>query len=169
MGPESMLQRMTRLVWVCAVSLSASALAIGPGGSLYLSCKDVKLLKDPKAGAKTVGAALKEGDEVKWLGASEKNKSFHQVEAAGKKGFVLQSCLKPNKPMSELVGEQKVSAQAFASSGAATKGYPPMTPYAGSSPAEKDAAAQLAKLEELNKNITAAELAAKEKELAGGK
>ena len=115
MGPESMLQRMTRLVWVCAVSLSASALAIGPGGSLYLSCKDVKLLKDPKAGAKTVGAALKEGDEVKWLGASEKNKSFHQAEAAGKKGFVRQSCLKPNKPMSELVGEQKVSAQAFAS------------------------------------------------------
>lgn len=162
---------MTRLLPVLCVVVASSAFAIAKGGTLYIACKDFKLLKEPKAAAKTVSPTpLALGDEVIWLGASDKDKSFHQVEHNGKKGFVHMSCLKPNKPMTELTGDQKpISPPAFASSGAATKGYPPTTRYAGAGQDEQQAAADLLKLEELNKNIDAAAIAAKEKELHSGK
>jgi hypothetical protein len=163
---------MKKLFSVIAASalLSASAAwAIAKGGSLYIKAKDVKLLKDPKAGSKEV-TAVALGEEVKWLGASEKDKSFHEVEYKGKKGFVLMSSLSPSAPAKEIASDGKsMSAQAFASSGAATKGLTSAgVKYAGQDAAA--AAADVVYIEEHTKaKATPAAVAAKAKELGGAK
>ncbi|MDP3238111.1 MAG: hypothetical protein Q8N26_35295 [Myxococcales bacterium] len=160
-----------------AVLLSASgALAVAKGGSLYIKSKDVKLLKDPKAGA-TALKPLDIGTEVKWLGASEKDKAFHEVEAGGKKGFVLMSNLSPSKPQMEIAGSSgaAMSPQAFASSGAATKALTPAgINYAKGegkdAPKALEAAAEIIHVEEYNKTKGTPEaIAAKSKSLGGGK
>ncbi|MBL8911828.1 MAG: hypothetical protein JNM17_14135 [Archangium sp.] len=157
---------MTRLVPL-VVLLASNAFAIAKGGTLYIACKDSKLLKDAKVGAKPVSpAVLAEGSEVKWLGASEKDKSFHEVEYQGKKGFVQMSCLKPHKPLAEAAADPTFAAQA-ANTKCCTTGA---VRYAGGSKEEQDAAAQLLKLEEFNKTVaTSAAVAEKTKELHGAK
>jgi hypothetical protein len=139
-----------------------TAAAIAKGGSLYIATKGVKLLKDPKAGAKALGAELAVGTEVKWLGASEKDKHFHEIEVAGKKGWVLQSALSPSKPQSELTPNGRpIDARAFADTKCCAL---PPTSYAPS-PQDQGAFAELQKLEELNRSIGDAELAKKQQEL----
>jgi hypothetical protein len=172
MAGEGSVSAMTRLVYVVAVCFSLAALAIAKGGSLYIAAKDVKLLKDPKAKSATIGAALEIGTEVKWLGASDKDKSFHLVEVNGKKGYVLMSNLTPSKPMREVASDgSSMSQQSFANSGAATKGPfgPSSTPYVPTNPEAKKSYEELQKLEALNKDITAAQLDQKAKDLAAEK
>lgn len=157
--------RLPLLLTLCTATL---ALAIPVGSELYIKSKDTPLLKDAKPQAPAL-AKLQPGTAVIWLGVSEKDKAFHQVEVGGKKGFVLRSSLSPNKPQQELdSGSGKpMSAQAFASSGTATKGIPPTRSY-GNNPAEAEAAAELIYVEELNKaKATPEALAKKDRELHG--
>ncbi|MFO0599643.1 MAG: hypothetical protein U0228_30330 [Myxococcaceae bacterium] len=163
---------MKRMMQVLAASalLSASvAWAVAKGGPLYIKAKDVQLLKDPKVGSKNV-VAVPLGSEVKWLGPSDKDKSFHEVEFNGKKGFVLMSNLSPSKPAQEIGGDGKsMSAQSFANSAAATKGLTSAgVKYAGQDGAA--AAADVVYIEEHTKaKATPTAVAAKAKELGGGK
>lgn len=157
--------------------LSASAAwAVKPGGTLYIKSKGVKLLKDAKAGAAAVGAELKVGAAVIWKGPSDKDKQFHEVEADGKKGFVLMTNLSPSVPQEEVLDSKgtKQDAQAYASSASASRGLSPgAVKYAtakGSEPTDTQAAVQLIYSEEHNKkNGTDVKLAAKSKELGGAK
>lgn len=158
---------MPLLLTLCAATV---AFAIPVGGTLYIKTKDAPLLKEAKSKAATL-RKLQPGDRVVWMGVSEKDKDFHQVEIDGKKGFVLRGDLTPNKPQAELdSGSGKpMSAAAFASSGAATKGPfgPSHASYQGD-PAATQAAAELIYLEELNKaKATPEALAKKDKELNG--
>ena len=156
-----------------AALLSASwAGAVAVGGKLYIKSKDTKVLKDPKADAKPV-TTLQPGAEVTWKGASAKDKAFHEVESGGKKGFVLMSNLSPNPVAQEIDSStgKPMSAQAFASSGAATKALTPAgVTYAKGNVSKTDAAAEIIYVEQHNiAKGTPAAIATKAKELGGGK
>lgn len=161
------MMRLPRLLLALLLSTAQGALAVSPGGTLYIKSKDAPLLKEPKAKAAKLDT-LQPGTAVTWLGVSEKDKQFHQVQAGAKKGFVLRSDLTPQKPQAELSGAtgQPMSAQAFANSGA-TKGQPSSGSYAASKgPDVKAAAAELATVEELNeKTATPQAVAEKNKSL----
>lgn len=157
-------------VLISLVFLAASsALAVVPGGRLYVRSADTALLKEPKVKAATV-IKLQPGDEVTWMGVSDKDKEFHAVERNGKKGFVHRSNLSPNQPQNELDAStnKPMSHQAFAASGAATKDGDMgrgQRSWEGD-PKLLQAAAELLYLEELNKaKATPAAVAAKNKEL----
>lgn len=168
------MKRVLGVIAAIALLSASAAWAVAKGGTLYIKAKDVKLLKEPKTGAATVTPKpLDVGAEVKWLGPSDKDKTFHEVEVGGKKGFVLMSNLSPSKPVAEVEsGGKSMSAQAFASSGAATKGLTPAgVKYAKESgQSESEAAADVIYVEEQNKaKATPAAVAAKAKELGGAK
>jgi hypothetical protein len=145
--------RSSLLLLAFVVSTAQPALAIAVGGKLYVKSKDTPLLKDPKASSAKV-STLQPGTEVTWKGASAKDKHFQEVEAAGKKGFVLTSNLTPHQPQQEIDGSsgKPMSGQSFASSGASTKGpFGPSHAQSGGSPATQETAAELIYVEELNK------------------
>lgn len=145
--------RSSLLLLALVLSTAQGALAIPVGGKLYVKTKDTPLLKDPKASSAKV-STLQPGTEVTWKGASAKDKQFQEVEAAGKKGFVSTSNLTPQQPQQEIDGSsgKPMSVQAFAASGAATKGpFGPPRAQTGGSPATQEAAAELIYVEELNK------------------
>lgn len=139
---------------VAIAMLSATgAWAVAKGGNLYIKSKDTKVLKEPKAGSPAV-TTLQPGAEVVWNGASEKDKQFHEIASGSKKGFVLMSNLSPNKPQTELPTSdgKPLSAEAFASSAAATKALTPAAvKYADGNPSATEAAGQIIYAEEHNR------------------
>lgn len=161
-----------RAVAAIALISAGGAWAVAKGGKLYIKSKDTKVLKDAKAGAGAV-TTLQPGTEVVWQGASEKDKTFHAIEAGSKKGFVLMSNLSPSKPATEIdsTSGKPMSAQAFASSGAATKALTPAgVTYAKDNVSKTEAAAEIIYAEQHNfAKATPAAVAAKAKELGGGK
>lgn len=169
------MKRVVRLVGALALMSASGALAISKGGTLYIKNKGVKLLKDAKATAGAVGKELAVGSTVVWNGPSEKDKTFHEVVTPdGKKGYVLATNLSPSKPADEIATSTgaPMSAQAFASSGAATKGLTEASlKYSeASDETVKKATVQVIYSEEHNKNKqTDVALAAKTKELGAAK
>lgn len=168
-----MKQNLIRTLVAVALLSAAVAGAVKKGDPLFIKSKDTKVLKDPKADAKAV-TTLQPGTEVTWNGPSEKDNHFHEVMANGKKGYVLMTNLTPNKPAEEISGStgKPISPQAFASSGAATKALSPAgVNYAkGKGASAEEAAAEIIHVEEFNKQKGTPEaVAAKAKELAGGK
>jgi hypothetical protein len=153
-----------RLVAVLAVCAAGTALAVKPGGTLFVKARNTRLMANSSPTADAV-AILQPGQQVKWLGADAKNKQWHLVEAAGKKGVVFQSNLATKPPNMELIskdGAEKVDPVAFANSGAAVKalstgaiGYG-KTKGAGYQEASK----QIQALEKLAEDITPEQLAA---------
>ncbi len=161
-----------RAVAAIALISAGGAWAVAKGGKLYIKSKDTKVLKDPKAGATTV-TLVQPGTEVIWNGASEKDKTFHEIAVSGKKGFVMMTNLSPAKPAEEVDSTtgKPMSAQAFASSGAATKALTPAgVTYAKGNVNKSEAAAEIIYVEQHNfAKASAAALAAKATELRGGK
>ncbi len=162
---------MKRIVgWATVAALGTSGLALGADRQLFIKSKDTKLLKDPNLTAKVV-TTLQPGTEVTWKGADAKEKSLHKVVAGGKEGFVLQANLTPNKPADEfLKGDGKpISAQAVASSGAATKALTPAAiKYADAKgPSANEAACEIIYLEEHNNNAATPEAIAAHQKAAG--
>ncbi|MEW5742341.1 MAG: SH3 domain-containing protein [Myxococcota bacterium] len=110
-------------VTTVALLVAGAAGAVGKGGSLFIKTKDAKLLEKADPKAKVLGT-MKPGEEVKWEGADPGNKMFHKVIISnGKTGYTLQQNLSPSKPQMEVASDdgKPIDAQAFASSGAATK------------------------------------------------
>jgi hypothetical protein len=161
-----------RAVVALALINASGAWAVAVGGTLYVKSKDTKVLKEAKAGSSAV-VTVQPGKEVIWNGADAKDKSFHSVTVDGKKGFVLMSNLSPNKVATEIDSSsgKPMSAQAFASSGAATKALTPAgVNYAKDTPNKAEAASEIIYVEQLNiAKGTPAAVAAKAKELGGGK
>jgi hypothetical protein len=113
----------TRLVAVLALCAAGAALAVKPGGTLFVKARNTRLMANASPTADAV-AILQPGQEVRWLGADPKNKQWHRVEVEGKQGVVFQSNLAPKAPQLELVaqnGVRQLDPVAFASSGAAVK------------------------------------------------
>lgn len=110
-----------------AMLVSTNAGAVGVGGELYVRARDTRVLEKPDLKAKVV-TTLQPGAVVTWQGADAKVKQIHAISgtSGGKpfKGFTLQQNLTPNKPQEEVTARSNgkpMDAQAFASSGAATK------------------------------------------------
>lgn len=117
-----MTRRLTHLA-LAGLLLATPALAVKPGGKLYIKAKDTKVLDKADARGKVL-ATLQPGEEVVWQGADATNKTFHAVESGKVKGFTLQANLSPSKPQPELLARDNgapIDGKAFASSGAATK------------------------------------------------
>jgi hypothetical protein len=153
-----------RLVALLALCAAGTALAVKPGGTLFVKARNTRLMASASPTADAL-AILQPGKQVKWLGADPKNKQWHRVEVDGKQGVVFQSNLATQPPSMELVtkgGTQKVDPVAFANSGAAVKGLSKgaigygKTKGAGFS----EASSQLQQLEKLAEKITTEELAA---------
>lgn len=161
-----------RAVAAIALMSASGAWAVAVGGKLYIKSKDTKVLKEAKAGSSAV-VTVQPGKEVIWNGADTKDKTFHSITVDGKKGFVLMSNLSPSAPATEIDSSsgKPMSAQAFASSGAATKALTPAgVSYAKDSPNKAEAAAEIIYAEQHNfAKATPAAVAAKAKELGGGK
>jgi hypothetical protein len=145
---------------------ATNAFAVSKGGKLYIKSKDTKVRKDAKPEAPAV-VTVQRGKEVIWLGASEKNKEWHEISVDGKKGFVRLSDLSPYAPMQEisLEGKPVASELPFAESGYAKCTFGASVPAKSGSPAEQEARAELIYLEELNRAQGTAVLDAKSKEL----
>ena len=162
-----------RAVAAIALISAGGAWAVAKGGKLYIKSKDTKVLKDPKAGATAV-VTVQPGTEVVWNGASDKDKAFHDVSVKGKQGFVLMSNLSPNQVSAELDASsgKPMSAQAFASSGAATKALTPAAiKYSETKKGTaEESAAMVIYVEEHNRaKGTTEAIAMKSKELGGTK
>lgn len=166
---------MKRMIgWATVAALGTGGVGAAADRQLFIKSKDTKLLKDASFSAKVV-VTLQPGTEVTWKGADPKEKTLHKVVSGGKEGFVLQANLTPSKPANEfLTGDGKpISAQAVASSGAATKALTPAAiKYADAKgPSANEAACEIIYLEEHNNNQgTADAIAAHQKSagLAGG-
>lgn len=161
-----------RAVAAIALISAGGAWAVAKGGKLYIKSKDTKVLKEAKAGATAV-VTVQPGTEVIWNGADTKDKSFHEISVNGKKGYVLMSNLSPSQPVAEIdsTSGKPMSAQAFASSGAATKALTPAgVTYAKGDVSKTEAAAEIIYAEQHNFAKGKPEaIAAKAKELGGGK
>lgn len=155
----------------------AALAALGTGGStlaadkqLYIKSRDTKQLQAANLTAKVV-QTLQPGTEVTWKGADAKEKQMHKIVVGGKEGFVLQANLTPSKPANELLkGDGKpISAQAVASSGAATKALTPAAiKYAEArGPSANEAAIEIIYLEEHNNNVGTPEAIAAHQKAAG--
>lgn len=165
------MKRMFAVIAAGTLLSASAAWAVAKGGTLFIKNR-VKMSKDPKAGSAAVGTELAVGSEVKWLGPSEKDKTFHEIEIGGKKGFVLATNLTPNKPAPEISDKGgPLDTKAFASSGAATKGLTNAAlKYSEGAPNLELAAVQVIYTEEHNKNKQSEKaLEAKAKELGGSK
>lgn len=140
--------------------VAASALAVSKGGALFVRTHDARLLETPDFKAKTL-ATLPLGARVTWRGAAAQDRRLHEVEwlDASKqpvKGFVFQAALGPTPPSPEFLttGGTAVDAQAFKSSGAATKALGEgALGYASSKNLEEQARRLLA-VEAINATIT---------------
>lgn len=111
------------LVATLALCAASTALAVKAGEPLYVKARNTRLMASTAPTADTV-AILQPGQQVTWLGSDPKNKQWHRVDAAGKKGVIFQSNLSTKPPSMELVAKEgaKVDAVGFANSGAAVKG-----------------------------------------------
>ncbi len=162
---------MKRMIgWAAAAALATGGIGLAADRQLFVKSKDTKLLKDPSFSAKVV-TTLQPGTEVTWKGADPKEKTLHKVVVGGKEGFVLQANLTPSKPAEEfLKGDGKaISAQAVASSGAATKALTPAAiKYAESKgPSANEAACEIIYLEEHNNNQGTPDAIAAHQKVAG--
>ncbi len=162
---------MKRMIgWAALAALSTAEVGLAADRQLFIKSKDTKLLKDPNFTAKVV-QTLQPGTEVTWKGADGKEKTLHKVVSGGKEGFVLQANLTPSKPANEfLTGDGKaISAQAVASSGAATKALTPAAiKYADAKgPSATEAATEIIYLEEHNNNMGTPEAIAAHQKAAG--
>ena len=136
-------------LFTAIVLLSASAFAADK--TLYIRSKDTKIFSKADLKGAPV-ATLQPGDEVTWKGADPKVKTSHKVVTkASKEGFTVQANLTTQKPTGERLAAddgKAIDAQAFASSGAATKAL---------SDAGLKYAGQKKGLEELTKGLMTAE------------
>lgn len=138
-----------RLLVIAVALSSVASFAIAPGAPMFVVVGDAAVLKDPSAKSPKL-VALQRGDMVRWMGASEKDKRFHMIQARGKTGYVLLSALTPSLRISEFdeATGKPMAAQAFASSGANNKD----DRMGSSAPRETPITRELSRLTELNRN-----------------
>ena len=88
-----------RVLLVMMLCVASLAWAFKPGDELWARDDETPVFKDPKDGKALL--TLKAGEAVKWLGPSEKDRTFHMVKARGQTGYVRFTALTPNSPSGE--------------------------------------------------------------------
>ena len=72
------------------------------GGTLYIGCKDCKVLRKPNSqDVSPVVTVLQPGAAVKWLGAAPEDRSFQKIQYNGQIGFVLAQSLLTSRPQAQ--------------------------------------------------------------------
>jgi len=136
--------------YIFLIALLISSFSFAAEKTLYIRSKDTKIFGNPDFKGAPV-AVGQPGDSVIWKGADPKNKLAHKIVLGKKEGFTVQANLSTQKPNSETMAKddgKAIDAQAFASSGAATKAL---------SDAGLKYAGQKKGLEELTKGLMTAE------------
>jgi hypothetical protein len=154
------------------VLLAVSALAVKPGGTLYIKAKDTKVLEKPDAKAKVLGL-LQPGTSVTWRGADPANRLLHHVEGVDSRGqkldgYVLQGNLTPSQLAPEYLKRddgKPIDPQAFKSSGAATKALDEAAVDYAKAKQMPQQAERLMALESINRAVTAQRLAERSRAL----
>lgn len=128
------------------VLLATAAWAFKPGDSLWVRDEGTVLLKEANDASKPV-LTLKAGEQVKWLGPSEKDRAFHLVNARGKPGYVRITALSPHGPEGASNASSFESATVKLEYGARSTAKP-------TSDAGVQAITDLAAVEELNRQVS---------------
>lgn len=145
--------------------LGVSALAVKPGGTLYIKAKDTKVLEKPDGKSKVLGL-LQGGVSVTWRGSDPTNRLFHHVEGVDSRGqqlngYVLQANLTPSQLAPEYLKRddgKPIDPQAFKSSGAATKALDEAALDYAKARQMPQQAERLMALEAINRAVTAQRL-----------
>src|SRR4051812_32167425 len=153
---------MPRVMLLCGL-LWAGAAAAGakPGDTLYIKARNTRVLKDPSANAAVV-VVLQPGATVTWQGPDPKDKRWQRVVSGKNKGVVLSANLTAEKPKAEVMavtGAEAADANAFGSSGAASKALGPGAIQYAKELKSGTAADQLQRAEKMAKTIGPREVA----------
>lgn len=163
---------LTLLAVGLAVLAAATALAVKPGGALYVKTKDTKVLEKADPKAKVLGL-LQPGMRVTWQGASSLNRLLHHVVGTDSQGrpldgFVLQGNLTPSQLAPEYLSRddgKPIDPEAFKSSGAATKALDEVAVEYAKSHAMPQQAERLMALEAISRSVAAQRLAERSAQL----
>jgi len=149
-----------------------SALAVKPGGTLYIKTKDTKVLEKPDPKSKVLGL-LQPGGSVTWRGADPGNRLMHKIEGTDSRGhklegFVLQGNLTPSQLSPEYLKRddgKPIDPEAFRSSGAATKALDEAAIDYAQAKQMPQQAERLQALEAISRSVTAQRLAERSRAL----
>ena len=152
-----------------ALLLCAPAWALKDGDTVYVRARNTKWLKEPRPNADT-RRVLKSGEPLTWRRAAGGN--FHEVQPAAEKqtGFVYFANLALRPPREEKWSAVATSTdtEAFATSGAATKGLAEGAyKLAATDEALAEAAKALMALDALQAGITAEDVDAQLRRVGG--
>ena len=159
------LERLPTLLALVCVATSGSALAVPPGGTLYIKAKNTHLKASNSPTADTL-VVLQPGKAVTYNGREGSTPWCKVTVAADKKapvqGFIYQANLGVSPPSLEVTSKnpgKPLSPEAFASSGAAVKALGPGAIEYGKSLSRPESVQQLIALESLAKSIDETQVA----------
>lgn len=158
------LERLPTLLALVCVAASGTALAVPPGGTLYIKAKNTHLKASSSPTADTL-VVLQPGKAVTYDGR-QGNTPWCKVTAAVDKkgsvqGFVYQANLSVSPPSMEVSSKnpgKPLSPEAFASSGAAVKALGPGAIEYGKTLSRPESVQQLIELESLAASIDTAQV-----------
>ena len=118
---------MKRRNWILGAGLAllagGSAIALGPGTTVYVKVKNTHIFRKPDPNSELAVKAVQPGTALIWKGKVEgANMPWQQVTVHGRTGYVLGSNLSLTKPSDELeVSDDAQHIDSTASSGDAVK------------------------------------------------
>jgi hypothetical protein len=159
------LERLPTLLALVCVATSGTALAVTPGGTLYIKAKNTHLKASSSPTADTL-VVLQPGKSVTYDGRAGNTPWCKVTVPVDKKGpvqgFVYQANLSISPPSMEVTSEnpgKPLSPEAFASSGAAVKALGPGAIEYGKTLSQPESVQQLIALESLAASIDTAQVA----------
>jgi hypothetical protein len=158
------LERLPTLLALVCVATSGNALAVTPGGTLYIKAKNTHLKASNSPTADTL-VVLQPGKAVTYDGR-QGNTPWCKVTVPGDKkgpvqGFIYQANLSVSPPSMEVTSKnpgKPLSPEAFASSGAAVKALGPGAIAYGKTLSRPESVQQLIELESLAASIDSAQV-----------
>lgn len=158
-------ERLPALLALACVATSGMALAVPPGGTLYVKAKNTHLKASNSPTANTL-VVLQPGKAVTYNGREGGTPWCKVTVSADKKapvqGFIYQANLAVSPPSLEVTSKnpgKPLSPEAFASSGAAVKALGPGAIEYGKSLSRPESVQQLIALESLAKSIDETQVA----------
>jgi hypothetical protein len=160
------LERLPTLLALVCVATSGTALAVTPGGTLYIKAKNTHLKASSSPTADTL-VVLQPGQKVTFEGREKGLAHLCRVKAEVEKkgsftGLIYQANLSLSPPSLEVLSKdptKPLSPEAFASSGAAIKALGPGAIVLGKTLPKVTSAEQLAALVQLAHTIDDAQVA----------
>jgi len=144
-------------VGLCAVA--GAAAAVVKGDFVYIRARNTRVLESPSSSK--VVAVLQPGQKVTWQGKD--SGGWHKIDVgSGKAGVVVAASLSLKPVQMELLsstGKRALDANAFLSSGAATKALGPGAIAYGEKKDMKQAVHDVTAMEKIAKTVTAADVA----------